>query len=553
MDNSLTTTFSLNENWVAEKEAVVFGVFEGEEIPCGLGFTKETAEKEAGKLFPIFSRIKRHFAHADFIGKFGETTVLYPEETLYKRIILCGLGKKEELNAEKVRMVSSAAIALLKTMNVNTASFTLFGAPAHSVEERLHAIFDGVALSLYSFSAYKKEPALAAGKQKATITAVEFLLPEVIAEQGIAQWQKRLERYRTIAEGVYFARNITNHPASVVTPKYLAETAQALAARYGVRVTVLEKKELESAGMNGILAVGAGSDNEPRLIVLEYAPSSTPSINSGQASSEQADSTGSLQVPEKGVPTVALVGKGVCFDSGGISLKPAENMDEMRMDMAGAAAAMATCITAARLALPVHIIAVVPAVENMPSSRSYRPGDIIKSASGKTIEVLNTDAEGRIILADALHYAVTQYKPDYVIDLATLTGACVVALGNHYAAALGNDEQLIDALMNAGKETGEKLWPLPLDEAYKKQIESAVADVKNIGGKGAGVITAAMFLKEFIGDHKRYAHLDIAGTAMLPEAQGYRPKGASGFGVRLLVAFLENLAKDGVDSSLVRV
>jgi len=281
--------------------------------------------------------------------------------------------------------------------------------------------------------------------------------------------------------------------------------------------------------MHAVLAVGKGSDNEPALIVLEYNPPT--------ASSD--------------TPMVALVGKGVCFDSGGISLKPSENMDEMKMDMAGAAAVMSAIFAASRLALPVRIVAVAPVVENLPSSKSYRPGDIIKTASGKTIEVLNTDAEGRVILSDALHFAISQYKPHHVIDMATLTGACVVALGSHYAALFSNDHVLAKKLQDAGDITGEKIWRMPLDDAYKKQIESHIADVKNTGGRQGGSITAALFLKEFVGDHKSWAHIDIAGTAMLPETHGYKPKGGSGFGVRLLLEFLEQLSvRDSKKQSL---
>ncbi|MEK7493812.1 MAG: aminopeptidase, partial [Patescibacteria group bacterium] len=233
----------------------------------------------------------------------------------------------------------------------------------------------------------------------------------------------------------------------------------------------------------------------------------------------------------------------VCFDSGGISIKPSESMDEMKMDMAGAAAVMASFFTASRLGLPMNIVAVIPAVENMPSAKAYKPGDIIKTASGKTIEVLNTDAEGRIILADALHFAVSEFKPTYLIDLATLTGACAAAFGSHYAAMLGNNDELMSMLTDASEKTGEKIWALPMDDCYKKQIESEIADVKNTGGKTAGAITAALFLKEFIGDHKAYAHIDIAGTAILSEKNHYKPKGGSGFGVRLLVEFLEHLGR----------
>ncbi|MBI5912958.1 leucyl aminopeptidase [Candidatus Azambacteria bacterium] len=516
MDNTLTTKFSLNQGWLTEKDAVVFGVFEGEEIPCGLGFKKETAEKEAELLFPIFSKIKRYFAHKDFSGKLGKVAVIYPENVLYKRVILCGLGKKEELDAEKLRQVASQAIAAAEATDAAKISFTLFGSPLQRAEDRLRYIFEGAVLTLYKFNAYKSKGA--EKESGAKITEVEFLLPEIIEADEVSAWQKQLERNVTIAEAVYFARNIVNQPSSVVTPQFLAETAEALAKQYpGISVRVMRKTELKDRGMNGILTVGGGSDKEPVLITLEYSPASAS---------------------EK---TVALVGKGVCFDSGGLSLKSAENMMEMKMDMAGAAAVMGAIVTAARLQLPVKVSAVIPAVENVPSPTAYKPGDIITSASGKTIEVLNTDAEGRIILADALHYAAAELKPTYVIDLATLTYACELALGNHYAGLLGNNDELLGLITEASERTGEKVWLFPFDDCYKKQIESDVADVKNIGGKTAGVITSSLFLKEFVGEHKGYAHIDIAGTAILSEKNHYRPKGGSGFGVRLLVDFLEHL------------
>lgn len=518
MDNSLKVQFSLNQEWIAEKDAVVFGMFEGEEIPCGLGFKKETAEKEAERLFPIFSKIKKHFAYNDFSGKFGQITVMYPEDILYKRIILCGLGKKEDMTEEKIRQIAAQAIAAVEMTDAKKVSFTLFGAPTQRADMRLRCIFEGVALAMYKFDAYKKGKDGDAEKKK--IGAVEFLIPEIIEKAEVDAWQKQLERYVVMAEAVYFARNIVNQPSSIVTPQFLADTAEALAKQYpGVSVRVMKKAELKDRGMNGILAVGSGSQHEPVLITLEYAPASASD------------------------KTVALVGKGVCFDSGGLSLKSAENMMEMKMDMAGAAAVMGAVFTAARLNLPVKVTAVIPAVENVPGHTAYKPGDIITSASGKTIEVLNTDAEGRIILADALHYAASELKPTYLIDLATLTYACELALGNHYAGLLGTSDELLELIMEASERTGEKVWSFPFDDCYKKQIESEVADVKNIGGKTAGVITSSLFLKEFIGGHKAYAHIDIAGTAILPEKQGYKNKGGSGFGVRLLVDFLEHLGE----------
>ena len=528
MDNSLKINFSLSQEWLNEKECVVFGVFEGEELPCGLGFKKETVEKEAGKLFPIFAKIKKHFSHGDFKAKLGELAVLYPNDIVYKRIILCGLGEKEKLTAEGLRQAASSAINAAEQLNASRISFTLFGAPTQTAGERLRYIFEGASLGSYKFYGYKSKPESEERKAKNELKEIEFLLPEIIEARDAEKYQNDLTRHIIMSEAVYFARDLTNQPASVVTPTFIVETAEKLSKEIkGVEFRSFGAKELAEMGMGGILEVGKGSAHEPRMAVLTYCSPDSPQTDSKENKAFDA----------------VIVGKGVSFDSGGISLKPSEKMDEMKMDMAGAAAVLGAFLAIAKMGLPVNIAAVAPIVENMPGRNAYRPGDIIKTASGKTIEVLSTDAEGRIILADALHYAVSQFKPKYVVDLATLTGACVVALGHHYAGLFSDDDELSDLLTKAGDETGEKLWAMPFDECYKKQIESDIADVKNVGsgGRKGDAVSAAMFLKEFVGGHKGYAHIDIAGTAMLPERQGYKTKGGSGFGARLLVEFIKNL------------
>jgi leucyl aminopeptidase len=273
---------------------------------------------------------------------------------------------------------------------------------------------------------------------------------------------------------------------------------------------VVDEREIKELGMGGVMGVSQGSAHPPRFIILEY----------GQPSKK----------------TIVLVGKGVTFDTGGISIKPSANMAEMKMDMSGAAAVIGTFEAVARLKLPVHLVGLIPAVENMPSGSSIRPGDILRHYGGKTSEVDNTDAEGRLILADALAYA-EKFKPAAVIDIATLTGACVVALGHHASGMMGNDEGLMKKLKAAGERTYERVWPLPMFDEYEKLIKSDVADVRNVGGRWAGAITGAWFLKKFIGNYK-WVHLDIAGTAILEENSDYTPKGGSGVGVRLLTEFL---------------
>jgi leucyl aminopeptidase len=325
-----------------------------------------------------------------------------------------------------------------------------------------------------------------------------------------ARGEKVLAQAAVVAEATILARDLANAPGNEIYPETLAARATDSGKRHGFKVTVLGKPEIEKLGMGGVLGVSQGSVRPPRFIIMEHKKSAKK--------------------------TVVLVGKGVTFDTGGISIKPSANMAEMKMDMSGAAAVIGAMEAAARLDLPLHVIGLVPAVENMPSGSSLRPGDILRHYNGKTSEVDNTDAEGRLILADALGYA-SQFKPTAVIDLATLTGACVVALGHHATGMMGNDEKVMSVLKAAGETTYERVWQLPMFDEYEKLIKSDVADVKNVGGRWAGAITAGWFLKKFIGEYP-WVHLDIAGTAMLEENGDYVQKGASGVGVRLLVEFL---------------
>jgi leucyl aminopeptidase len=306
----------------------------------------------------------------------------------------------------------------------------------------------------------------------------------------------------------------------VINPPALAGEAKKIARRIGgLTCTVFDKGQLVRKKMGGILAVGAGSKSEPRLLVLKY--------------------NGAGKTKNK--PAVALVGKAITFDSGGISIKPAQNMEAMKLDKSGGIAVLATLVAAAKLKLPINLYGLIPAAENLPSGTSYRPGDIVTTYSGKTVEVQNTDAEGRMILCDALHYAVEQ-KCETIVDIATLTGSCVVALGQYKAGLFGNDENLIEQLRKASEQSGENIWYMPSGDEYAKEMKSKIADLKNVGSKWGGACTAAAFLKQFIGKAK-WAHLDIAGVDIFEDATAYSAEGASGFGVRLLITFLLNLAK----------
>jgi leucyl aminopeptidase len=411
---------------------------------------------------------------------------------LKSNVLYAGLGKKEEFNDEKARRIASSAGLFLRDRNYTAFSIVPFSG-------KIEATTEGMMLGLYQFLEFK------------TQKLDEIKKVEEITIVGNASDQEKFERTKKIAEFVYMVRDLQNNPGNVATPAYLAEKAKDLAKKYKLTCTVFDKHEMEKKNMRGILSVSKGSTQDPRLIVLEY-------------------------VPKKVLKKICLVGKGVCFDSGGISLKPGDKMEEMKFDMSGAAAVMGCISAIAEFQLPYHVIAIAPCVENLPDGNSYKPGDIVKFMNGKTAEIVNTDAEGRVILGDALHYAALA-KPDYIIDFATLTGACVVALGHYHAGIMGTDKDLIDNLFDAGQRTGEKLWELPLTDEYFDPIKSVIADFKNVGDGSAGTLTAAMFLKEFVGDYK-WAHIDIAGTAWVTKDFPYRPVGGTGFGVRLIVDWL---------------
>ncbi|MCD6187318.1 MAG: leucyl aminopeptidase, partial [Desulfuromusa sp.] len=377
--------------------------------------------------------------------------------------------------------------------------------------DRIQAIAEGVLLADYRYDRYlpKDRPG-----QPVALKQVELL---IAAGESTAVAKAAVVEAEAIISGVCFARDLVNAPGNLKSPEYLAMQAVAMAEQVGIRAKLLDRRELERQGFGALLGVAQGSAQQPYLIVLEYR------------GGNEADQP------------IALVGKGVTFDSGGISLKPSEKMDEMKMDMGGAATVLGTMQAAAKMKLPLNLVAVVPAVENMPSGTAIRPGDILTSLSGKTIEVLNTDAEGRLILADALTY-VGRYQPRVVIDLATLTGACIIALGNQAAAVLGNHDGLIRQLLKAGERSGERFWQLPLWDEYAALIKSDFADVKNTGGRAAGTITAAAFLQQF-ADKYKWAHLDIAGMAWAEQGKAGQPKGGTGFGVRALIEYLRGEIK----------
>ncbi len=461
------------------------------------------------KLGGLLRQAKRN---GEFIGKTGEQILFQPVGHLpAERVLLIGLGPEVETSLEKIRQAAGSAMQLVTGKKLGQVAFALpldaekkNGSAAH-----IQATAEGVLLASYRYDRFLSEEARGSRKLPKSVT----LLIGNAREKHACE--SALEKAQKLCRAVILARDLVNAPGNIKSPAYLVEQAQVASKESSLKCKILGQKELVKEGFGALLGVAQGSVREPYLIVLEHHGGS------------------------KNEPPVALVGKGVTFDSGGISLKPGEKMDEMKMDMAGGAAVIGTMLAAALLELPINLVGIVPTVENMPSGTAYRPGDILTSLSGQTIEVLNTDAEGRLILADALTYA-KRYEPKLVIDLATLTGACIIALGHQATAILGNDQKLVQSLLNAGETSGERLWQLPLWDDYDQQIKSDVADVKNTGGRPAGTITAAAFLKKFASDF-RWAHLDIAGTAWRDQNLPYIPKGGTGVGVRLLVAFLQDL------------
>jgi len=463
------------------------------------------------KLGGLLSRARRN---GEFSGKDGEHLLFHPAGHLRaERVLLIGLGSKSDSSLGKIRQAAGAGMQeVIKTRS----GHAVFDLPMCAIRmtdcaARTQATSEGILLASYRYDQFLSKDARRSTKPPASVT----LLIDGNRDKGSCEAAR--DRAVKLCRAVALARDLVNTPGNIKSPGYLAEQAQTAASKSSLACKILDQEALVKEGFGALLGVAQGSQRQPHLILLEHKGG------------------------KKGAPPIALVGKGVVFDAGGISLKPAEKMDEMKMDMAGGAAVIGTMLAAAELALPINLVGIVPAVENLPSGTAYRPGDILTSLSGQTIEVLNTDAEGRLILADALSYA-KRYEPEMVIDLATLTGACIIALGHHAAAVLGNDQKLVQALLEAGQASGERLWQLPLWDDYDQQIKSSVADMKNVGGRPAGTITAAAFLKNFAREF-RWAHLDIAGTAWSDQDQPYTSKGGTGFGVRLLVEFLERVSR----------
>jgi len=454
----------------------------------------------------------------DFTGKAKTNALLYSEGRIAAgRVLLLGLGERPKATLETIRRAAATAAGRAVELKVKRITLAL----NRSCEESLdlpdlgRAMVEGAYLGSYRYDEYVSEN----GNGRLGALEVEIVDPDAGRLKALAPG---VSAGTVIGQAQSYARTLANRPANVINPATLAQAAQDLAR--GLRTvscTVFDEKKLRAEGMGGILAVGSGSRNEPRLIVLKYTPV-------GKAG--------------RGLPTVALVGKAVTFDSGGISIKPAQDMDQMKFDKTGGIDVLATIRALAELKLPVPVLGLIPAAENLPSGSSYRPGDIITTYSGKTVEILNTDAEGRMILCEALAYAAGR-KCGVIIDIATLTGACMVALGAHKAGLMSNDDDLAGRLLRAAEDSGESLWRLPTGDEYTEEMKSKIADLKNAGSRWGGASTAASFLQQFVGPAK-WAHLDIAGMDVILKPSEYGSVGGTGFGVRLLTMYLMNLVKE---------
>jgi leucyl aminopeptidase len=443
-------------------------------------------------------------------GKASEVTVLHTYGRLPSpRVAVVGLGRPEEADLFALRRAAGAAARVLRDRGCRRVGITLHQTPLATArpEHAARAAVEGAYVGLYRGEECKTQPELP--------NELDELCLLGVADQHREAAARTAQAASTAGEATNYARRLVNLPANQVTPSALAEEAANLGKETGLRVAVLEPNELRELGMGALLAVAEGSDQPGRLIVLRHRGS------------------------ESG-PRVAFVGKGLTFDSGGISIKPSENMHLMKSDMAGAAAVLAAMGAAARLKLEVDLLGVIPAAENLPSGRAYKPGDVLKAFGGKTIEVISTDAEGRLLLADALGYA-RHLGATHLIDVATLTGACIVALGHVASGVMGNDNRLAEAVLAAGERAGERMWRLPLFPEYRRQLDSKVADLKNVGGRPAGAITGGWFIREFVGD-TAWVHIDIAGSSWSEQDEPHQVEGATGAGTRTLIALAERMA-----------
>jgi leucyl aminopeptidase len=482
-----------------EVQALAIAIFKDEKVEDGL--LQELDQLSGGAIRSVIEA-------EELKGKEGETLYIHltSGELRAKRLLLVGVGSRDDYKLGQVSQFSGSAIRALRAKNIKTVGL-IPRFSEENIERGSAVVIEGAIIGLFDPDKYRTVE-----KEERGIERLWVVVPG--ANETVIN--RAIERGRITGESINFTRELANEPGSYLTPTIFAERAQAVASEVGLEINVLDEAEMEAEGMGAILGVSRGSDEPAKLIILKYTPQNNSKSREG---------------------LLSLVGKGITFDSGGISLKPGEGMEQMKYDMTGGATVLGVMRAIAQLKPSIPILGVIPCSENLPSGKATKPGDILKSMAGKTIEVINTDAEGRLILADAIAYA-KKLGATTVIDMATLTGAVTIALGDVNTAILGTDQPLIDEVIASGKEVGEKFWQLPLDKEYTKQIKSDIADIKNIGGRKAGTITAAAFLKEF-ADGIAWAHLDIAGTAWGDDAKPFRSKGPTGIAVRTLINLIE--------------
>ncbi len=460
-------------------------------------------KKKAHKYKDVTDSVKT----GDFTGENGKSVLLRNVDGK-KRILLVGMGKEKEIDQEGIRKAYSHSLKIAKSLKLKGFSVLFGGFGKISNVKAVKAIVEGMVLGNYEFDKYKQE------ERKKKKNVEEFTI--YYNEPDISEAKKVAKEAKIVSENTNWVRDMVNEGSDIMHPDRIARIAEGLAGKSKLKIKILDEKQLRKMGMELLLAVGSGSRYDTKLVVLEW---------NGSKAKEK----------------IALVGKGVTFDSGGLDIKPSPYMEDMRSDKAGALTVLGIMKTVSDLNLKRNVVGVMPLAENMVGPKSFKPGSVITSYSGKTVQIIDTDAEGRLILADAMAYAEKDLKADTIIDMATLTGSCLVSFGEYVAAMLSNDDDLAKKLFDAGEETSERVWRMPAYKEYSEEMKGDIADVKNLGykrGRYAGMITAGLFVKSFI-ESKKWAHLDIAGAAWYEKPRGYQPKDATGFGVRLITEFLK--------------
>lgn len=487
-------------------DAIIIGTFEDSKKPKG----------ELARIDRLLGGVVENLMKdGEIKGKLSEVTLIFGLGKLTAgRVAVTGLGKKAELTKDRVRQAVAETVRCLKKKGVTTVASLSLGAGTAGISpgEAAQTVTEAALLGSYTFDKHLTK------KKHNNHKEIKELRIITSTSSQLAALRKGINRGVILAKAANLARDMSNEPANYMTPTNMANVAAKLAKDYGLEVTILEKKQMKELGMGGVLGVNQGSSQPPKLIILDYRGRRSNKVD------------------------IALVGKGITFDSGGISIKPSEGMGEMKGDMAGGAAVIAAISAIAQLKPRVNVVALVAATENLPDANALKPGDVITTMNGKTVEVISTDAEGRLTLADVLSYAVEKLKAKRIVDIATLTGACRVALGDITTGVFSNNQELVGQLLKAAGETGEYTWQMPMFEEYKEQNKSDVADIKNAGNRWAGAITAAQFLAEFVGETP-WVHLDIAGTSDTDKDHGYKIKGATGVPVRTLVNLVLSLAE----------